>query len=498
VNALTRYHLPTVSAIRQIPPNGLKVVSTFSGGGGTCLGMTLAGYDVVWANDCDPHARETYTANLGKPIDGRLLNNVTAADILSETGLKEGELDLFEGSPPCTKFSTAGRRQKGWNRKEIHAGKVQANTEDLFFEWIRLARGLRPKVFVAENVAGLVKGVAKGYFKDILKEMKSFGYRVEARLLDAKWLGVPQRRNRIIFIGVRDDLSRMPTFPRPLHRQWTVRQAIGDLLTSSSFMLKDDARSFKKSPDIPADAVVAHDARSTQHSDRGRNMIEVRGDRSGYRKFAIITDEPATTVVGNLYGINGGGSITAEMSGHIQMNGSASRKPHRHSLDRPSPTVQAHGLDNANMTTQHTLEIDFKDGYESAPSSMHNVADKSSPTIRSGRSFQIEQEVEAEQIVGNTDYRPTWGNLDQAHASLLSGGPNNGQGQLQYKTIRRHLTIQEVKRLCSFPDDYVLDGSFAKQWARLGNAVPPMMAYHIGRAIRDGIFQRGAKGRILS
>jgi len=110
VKIVTTYRVPTVSSIRQIPPNGLKAVSTFSGGGGTCLGMTLAGYDVVWANDCDSHARETYTANLGKPIDGRLLNDVTVADILSETGLKEGELDVFEGSPPCTKFSTAGRR----------------------------------------------------------------------------------------------------------------------------------------------------------------------------------------------------------------------------------------------------------------------------------------------------------------------------------------------------------------------------------------------------
>ena len=486
---VTTYRVPTVSSIRQIPPNGLKVVSTFSGGGGTCLGMTLAGYEVVWANDCDPHARETYTANLGKPIDGRLLNEVTAGDILSETGLKEGELDLFEGSPPCTKFSTAGRREKGWNRKEIHAGKVQANTEDLFFEWIRLARGLRPKVFVAENVAGLVKGVAKGYFKDILKEMKSLGYQVEARLLDAKWLGVPQRRARIIFIGVRDDLSRRPTFPKPLHRQWTVRQAIGDLLTSSSFMLKDDARSFKKSPDTSADAIVAHDCNATQYSDRGRNMIEVEGDRSGYGKRTIITDEPSSMVIASAQ------NIDVLMHGHIQMK--SPQNTSRHSLDAPSPTVQAAGFDNANHY-QNTLEVDFKDGYKSTYPSMQDVADKSSPTIRSGRSFQIEQKVEAEQIVGNTNYRPTWGDLDHAHASLLSGGPNNGQGKLQYKTIRRHLTIQEVKRLCSFPDDYVLDGSFGKQWARLGNAVPPMMAYHIGRAIRDGIFRRGAKGRILS
>ena len=97
-----RFQMATVAAIRQVQPNGLKVVSTFSGGGGTCLGLTLAGYDVVWANDCDPHARKTYTENLKKPIDGRLINDITAADILSDINLKQGELDVFEGSLALT------------------------------------------------------------------------------------------------------------------------------------------------------------------------------------------------------------------------------------------------------------------------------------------------------------------------------------------------------------------------------------------------------------
>ena len=487
---VTTYRVPTVSAIRQIPSNGLKVVSTFSGGGGTCLGMMLAGYEVVWSNDCDPHAREAYTANLGKPIDGRLLNDVTAADILAETGLKEGELDVFEGSPPCTKFSTAGRRQKGWNRKEIHAGTVQANTEDLFFEWLRLARGLRPKVFVAENVAGLVKGVAKGYFKLILKEMKSLGYQVTAKLLDAQWLGVPQRRNRIIFIGVRDDLKRSPAFPKPLHRQWTVRQAISDLLNNPDgdfVQFQKPFKGAKRSPwtsaNLPSPTIEA-----SGNSHASQLQFEVEGDRSGYGKRTIITDEPSSMVIASAP------NIDVLMSGHIQMH--SPQNTSQHSLDAPAPTVQAAGLDNG-YPTQHTLKIDFKDSYKSAQPSMQNVADKSSSTIRSGRPFQIEQEVEVEQIVGNDQYVPQWGNLDQAHPTLLSEGPNGAQGQLRYKTIRRHLTIPEVKRLCSFPDDYMLDGSFGKQWARLGNAVPPMMAYHIARAIRTGVFRRGVGGRML-
>jgi DNA (cytosine-5)-methyltransferase 1 len=78
---------------------------------------------------------------------------------------------------------------------------------------------------VAENVAGLVKGTAKGYFLEILARLKRCGYRVSAKVLDAQWLGVPQRRHRLIFVGFRDDLGVDPVHPNPLAHQYTVRDA---------------------------------------------------------------------------------------------------------------------------------------------------------------------------------------------------------------------------------------------------------------------------------
>src|SRR5207248_5858022 len=129
-------------------------------------------------------------------------------------GLTAGEVDVMEGSPPCASFSTAGKRQAGWGQVRPYSDTRQ-RTDDLFFEFARLVRGVRPKVFVAENVSGLVKGTAKGYFKEILRALKGCGYRVEARLLDAQWLGVPQVRQRIIFVGVREDLGVGPAFPKP-------------------------------------------------------------------------------------------------------------------------------------------------------------------------------------------------------------------------------------------------------------------------------------------
>ena len=122
---------------------------------------------------------------------------------------KPGELDLLDGSPPCASFSTAGKREAGWGKVKAYSDTKQ-RTDDLFFEYARLLAGIRPRVFVAENVSGLVKGTAKGYFKLVLSALRDCGYRVEAKVLDASWLGVPQARQRLIFIGVRDDLGVGP------------------------------------------------------------------------------------------------------------------------------------------------------------------------------------------------------------------------------------------------------------------------------------------------
>jgi DNA (cytosine-5)-methyltransferase 1 len=204
------YRVPPMAEIAAVPPNGLTAVSTFSGCGGSSLGYKIAGFKVLWANEFIPAAAATYRANHpGTVLDTRDIRKVQPADILEAIGMRAGDLDLFDGSPPCASFSTAGKREKGWGRVKPYSDTRQ-RVDDLFFEFARLVRGIQPRVFIAENVAGLVSGTAKGYFLQILRELKAAGYRVEARLLDAQWLGVPQMRKRVIFQGVREDLGRSP------------------------------------------------------------------------------------------------------------------------------------------------------------------------------------------------------------------------------------------------------------------------------------------------
>lgn len=234
MNSKPPYKVPSMREIETIPRNGFNVVSTFSGGGGSCLGYRMAGYHVLYANEFVEEAQKTYRANHSAYLDTRDIRTVQADDILKIIGLKRGEVDLFDGSPPCCAFSTAGRRENGWNKVRSYSDGKKQQIENLFFEYIRLLYDIQPKTFVAENVSGLVKGTAKGWFKEFIRDMQKCGYKVKAQLLNAKWLGVPQSRERVIFVGVRNDLGLAPVFPKPLPYQYTLADAFDGIINDEA------------------------------------------------------------------------------------------------------------------------------------------------------------------------------------------------------------------------------------------------------------------------
>lgn len=326
-NSKPQYQVPSMAAIRELPWNGFNAISTFSGCGGSSLGYRMAGFRILWASEFIDAARDSYRANKADYtiLDGRDIREVTAAEILTAIKMQPGELDLFDGSPPCASFSTAGKREAGWGKVKKYSDKSQ-RTDDLFFEYTRLLQGLQPKVFVAENVSGLVKGTAKGYFLEILRALKACGYRVSCRVLDAQWLGVPQSRQRTIFIGVREDLGMDPVHPKPLPYRYSVREAL---------------------PWIYPEKITG---------------------RTGPQFSRVITE------------IN------------LPMNAIIVNDPEQ---------------------TRYEIGIE-----------------------------------------------------------------------------KRKFTIAELRRICAFPDDFILTGTYAQQWERLGRAVPPVMMSHIAATLRDAILAK--------
>lgn len=211
--------------VRAVPKNGLRVASLFAGGGGSCLGYRMAGFEVAYANEFIAAARATYGMNFPDTrLDSRDVREVRGADI--------GSVDVLDGSPPCASFSELVRknvrREERWGKENIYS-ETKQRTDDLFGEYVRLVGEIRPKAFVAENVAGFVKGAAKGKFLETLAALKGHGYRVRARMLDAQWLGVPQQRQRLILIGFREDLGVDPLHPEPFKFRYTLRDALEGL-----------------------------------------------------------------------------------------------------------------------------------------------------------------------------------------------------------------------------------------------------------------------------
>jgi len=194
------------------------VISTFAGAGGSSLGYSMAGYDERLAVEWDDHAVKTFRDNFPTvPVYDGDIGCLGAAQCLDMAGVEKGELDILDGSPPCQGFSTAGHR-------DIDDGRNQ-----LFREFCRLLEGLQPKVFVMENVSGMVKGKMKLIFAEILRTLKSCGYQVSARLLNAMYFKVPQSRQRMIFVGVRNGLGVAPSHPKPESRPIAVKTVLPDL-----------------------------------------------------------------------------------------------------------------------------------------------------------------------------------------------------------------------------------------------------------------------------
>ena len=287
------YSIASMEEIRAIPWNGLNVVSTFSGCGGTCLGYEMAGYKILWASEFIPAAQQVYRLNHPDTfLDTRDIRQVTGQSILIKLGLKQGEVDILEGSPPCASFSTAGVRERYWGQVVKYSDTKQ-RVDDLFTEYTKLVDSIQPKVFVAENVYGLVRGTAKGYFKKILAGFRSCGYQVEAKLLDAAWLGVPQHRRRLFFIGVRNDLGLAPVFPKPWKFYYTLRDVMPWIVK-----LHKGYSNYQNIDGKPSPTIMAHQHSENAYSDDAQWVEAViTHDTGGKCSVGNITDSPAPTIL---------------------------------------------------------------------------------------------------------------------------------------------------------------------------------------------------------
>ena len=171
------------------------------------MGYKLAGFDVVGCNEIDPRMAAVYKKNLNPKY-------IYVEDIREFVAREDYppelyQLDILDGSPPCSSFSIAGRREELWGVEHtFREGQKKQVLDTLFFDFIKLAKKLKPKVIVAENVPALAKGNALRYYQAIIKDMTDAGYYVTTHVFDASRMGVPQKRKRLFFVALRQDLIK--------------------------------------------------------------------------------------------------------------------------------------------------------------------------------------------------------------------------------------------------------------------------------------------------
>jgi len=328
-----------------------KVISLFAGAGGSSVGYEMAGFDVIAAVEFVDFQVENYRLNHPNTIvfaeDIRKLN---PKNVLRKFNLRKGELDVLDGSPPCDSFSMAGKREKKWREEKKYQNKIQ-RTDDLFEEYLRFLNELKPKIFLAENVPGLIYGKAKGYFNFILRKMRENGYNVKCKILNAKNYEVPQSRCRLFFMGVRNDLNMNPVFPKRKEVIPTIERAWKNLIDDGCFRrLNKKSKIYK----------LWINSRPGERFERANELL--------YNKNGLF------------------GSMKIDRS-------------------IVCPTV-------------------------------------------------------------------------------------TGSASLFYDKDPRTLSIAELKRITTFPDDYKLKGSFQRKWIACGMAVPPMLIKNIAETIKDEILDK--------
>jgi DNA (cytosine-5)-methyltransferase 1 len=298
-----------------------NVLSTFAGGGGSSTGYRLAGGKILAINEFVPEAQNTYRENYPDTliIPGDI-KKLTGKDFLEKINLKPGELDLLDGSPPCSAFSMAGSVSHGKGNTHADAfGKKKKysdiegveNVEDLFFEFLRVAEEVKPKVIIGENVEGLTMGEAKEYFHRIQNTFEQIGYLVVANVLNSSYYGVPQARKRTFFIAVREDVAEKvginfmtmyQLYPEPNKEKTTLGEAISDIVNEDQEEL--DLLLEKLGPETAVGKTLAKMPKDPDKVLTGMDYHD-KGHHFNLKRCSLRKPSPTITAMGNYPGVAG-------------------------------------------------------------------------------------------------------------------------------------------------------------------------------------------------
>ncbi len=263
---------------KGVKPNGLNVFGTFVCGGGSTMGYKLAGFNHLGGVEIDPKVAGVYKLNHNP--QHLYVEDIRKFNQRGDLPKQLYDLDILDGSPPCSSFSIAGNREKDWSKKKVFSeGQAHQVLDDLVFEYINTILKLKPKVAILENVKGIIQGNAKSYTARIIDKLKKGGYKVQVFLLKAVDMGVPQTRERVFFVCLRDDLARPKLVLKFSHK----KIKFGEIR-------EEGATPIKPTTDIQ---LGLWNAKKPHH----KTIADVRGRPSGFTDHIVKDSEVSPTII---------------------------------------------------------------------------------------------------------------------------------------------------------------------------------------------------------
>lgn len=272
----------------------VKVLSLFSGGGGLDIGFKAAGFNIVGCLEIDKPSCDTLELNRGEFLgdECQIFNNDITTTLPEDLHLDH--IDFIIGGPPCQSFSAAGRRAGG-----VHG--INDTRGSLFWYYCQYLKYFRPKGFLFENVRGILNANKAKDWEIIKKSFSDVGYRLYYRVLDAAFYGVPQHRERVIMVGVREDINLSFEFPRPTHGPdsrenlpyFSVGEALSDIDDPNEKVTPYTGKYGHLIPEIPPGQNYSH---YTERMGHPNPLFAWRSKFSGFL-YKLDPSLPSKTVV---------------------------------------------------------------------------------------------------------------------------------------------------------------------------------------------------------
>lgn len=383
------------------------IVSLFSGCGGLDLGFIRENFEVIWANDFYADAVETYRENIGHHITLEDITKIRSEEI-------PDSFDVLLGGFPCQGFSVANNKRH-----------VKDERNFLYKEMLRIIKDKRPKIFLAENVKGILS-LGKGKVMEmIINDFKALGYVVDYKLLNSADYGVPQQRQRVIIIGNRIGAKNL--FPNKTHGESTgnkyksVKETVGFL---------EDLWISYNPIDYNGKVVYNHIARTNVHDKFwGRKHNVDQFEICDYLKYWRNKSGISVKKIDEIFGYR-------HTAGHWFRKDNNSG-----SIPKPDDWWKLKAL------------LKFDDKYDK------QVTELELKEIRFEQSLRIN-------------------NWDTPSDTITATGPEI------HPNKKRRMSVRECALIQTFPENFKFVGSLGSMYKQIGNAVPVLLAQHLAKNIK--------------